>query len=92
MCPDLNFNWHESNTNTMPYSMDLLSVDWVGGNTYELTINVKGEEHIDLKYLWSLKIIGISGPQSTKQLYGKNENTYLIDDPTDFTTQIQVYG
>lgn len=92
MCPDLNFQWHAKNTNTMPYYMDLLSVDWVGDNTYELTINVKGEQQIDMKYLYSLKIIGINGPQGTKQLWGKNENTYIIDSPTDFTTKIQVYG
>ena len=92
MCPGLNFHWHEKNENIMPYSMDLLSVEWIGANIYELTIHVKGKEHIDLKYLHSLKIIGINGPEGTKKLYGKNENKFLIDDPTDFTTKIQVYG
>lgn len=92
MCPDLNFEWHAMNTNTMPYYMDLLSVVNVDGNVYELTIHVKGKEQIPLKYLWSLKIIGINGPQGTKQLYGKNENTYIIDNPTDFTTTVQIYG
>lgn len=92
MCPGLNFHWHEENENVMPYSTDLLSVEWIGGNTYELTIHFKGKEHICSKCIHSLKIIRVSGPEGTKQLYGKNENTFLIDDPTDFTTKIQVYG
>ncbi|CDH11727.1 uncharacterized protein ZBAI_03513 [Zygosaccharomyces bailii ISA1307] len=92
VCPDLNFNWHEDNTNTMHYTMDLVSVTWISSNLYEITIKVEGAEQIDLKYLWSLKVIGINGPESTHQLYGKNENTYLIDNPTDYTATFQVYG
>ena len=76
----------------MHYSMTVNSVTWISGNTYELTIAVKGAENIDLKYLWSLKIIGVNGPQGTVQLYGKNENTYIIDNPTDYTATFQVYG
>ncbi|SJM88905.1 uncharacterized protein ZBIST_5105 [Zygosaccharomyces bailii] len=92
VCPDLDFNWHEDNTNTMHYSMDLVSVSWISSNLYEITIKVTGADQIDLKYLWSLKVIGIDGPQGTHQLYGKNENTYLIDNPTDYTATFQVYG
>ena len=92
LCPNLNFYWHTDNQNVMHYSMTVNSVTWISGNTYELTIAVKGAENIDLKYLWSLKIIGVNGPQGTVQLYGKNENTYIIDNPTDYTATFQVYG
>ncbi|QLG70967.1 hypothetical protein HG535_0A09170 [Zygotorulaspora mrakii] len=92
LCPDLNFHWHEKNENIMEYTMNVLSVKWMAGNTYQITINVKGAQKIDLKYLWSLKIIGINGPRGTHQLYGFNENVFLIQDPTDYTATFEVYG
>ncbi|CCC70495.1 hypothetical protein NCAS_0F00110 [Naumovozyma castellii] len=91
-CPDLNFNWHASTQNIMQYSMDLQNVCWLHDNLYEITIQVLGAEQIDLKYLYSLKIIGIDGPVGTVQLYGANENTYLIDNPTNYTVTFQIYG
>ncbi|CDH18103.1 uncharacterized protein ZBAI_09891 [Zygosaccharomyces bailii ISA1307] len=91
-CPDLNFSWHAQNTEIMQYTMNLLSVLWAESNIYEITVRIQGAKEIDLKYLWSLKVIGIDGPQGTHQLFGKNENVYLIDDPTDFTATFQVYG
>ncbi|KAJ1055340.1 hypothetical protein FZC28_6537g777 [Saccharomyces cerevisiae] len=64
----------------------------VQDNTYQITIHVKGKENIDLNYLWSLKIIGVTGPKGTVQLHSYNENTYLIDNPTDFTATFEVYA
>ncbi|CAI7191059.1 CGH_1_collapsed_G0008370.mRNA.1.CDS.1 [Saccharomyces cerevisiae] len=91
-CPNLDFNWHMSQENILHYDMDVTSVSWVKDNTYQITIHVKAVKDIPLKYLWSLKIIGVNGPSSTVQLYGKNEKTYLISDPTDFTSTFQVYA
>nr|4UYR_A Chain A, Flocculation Protein Flo11 [Saccharomyces cerevisiae S288C] len=91
-CPNLDFNWHMDQQNIMQYTLDVTSVSWVQDNTYQITIHVKGKENIDLKYLWSLKIIGVTGPKGTVQLYGYNENTYLIDNPTDFTATFEVYA
>ncbi|AJU96973.1 Bsc1p [Saccharomyces cerevisiae YJM1356] len=81
-----------SQQNILHYDMDVTSVSWVKDNTYQITIHVKAVKDIPLKYLWSLKIIGVNGPSSTVQLYGKNEKTYLISDPTDFTSTFQVYA
>ncbi|CCC70984.1 hypothetical protein NCAS_0G00970 [Naumovozyma castellii] len=89
-CPDLDFSFKFMNENVMRYYIDLLNVKWISGNRYEIKIRVTGEEQIDLKYLYSLKIIGVQGPQGTIQLYGKNENTYLIDNPTDYTATFKV--
>ena len=72
--------------------MDIENVVWLHDDLYEITIHVLGSEQIDLKYLYSLKIIGVDGPKGTVQLYGKNENTYLIDSPTDYRATFQVYG
>ncbi|CAI4398911.1 AEL_collapsed_G0027930.mRNA.1.CDS.1 [Saccharomyces cerevisiae] len=91
-CPNLDFNWHMNQQTIMQYTLDVTSVSWVQDNTYQITIHVKGEENIDLKYLWSLKIIGVTGPKGTVQLYGYDENTYLIDNPTDFTATFEVYA
>ncbi|AJU74676.1 Bsc1p [Saccharomyces cerevisiae YJM969] len=81
-----------SQQNILHYDMDVTSVSWVKDNTYQITIHVKAVKDIPLEYLWSLKIIGVNGPSSTVQLYGKNEKTYLISDPTDFTSTFQVYA
>ena len=91
-CTGINFFSHMDRENIMRYTMNLLSVSWLGDNLYEVEIHVVGAEQIDLKYLWSLKIIGVNGPSGTVQLYGTNENTYLISNPTDFTAKFQVYG
>ncbi|CCD27198.1 uncharacterized protein NDAI_0J03060 [Naumovozyma dairenensis CBS 421] len=91
-CPDLNFGYHASNTNTLRYYLNILNVLWVQDNLYNITINVKGEKQIPMKYLHSLKIIGVKGPQGTVQLYGGNEETYLIDNPTDYTVTFQISG
>ncbi|KOG98907.1 Flo11p, partial [Saccharomyces eubayanus] len=91
-CPSLDFNWHMNQQNIMQYTLDVTSVSWVQDNTYQIQIHVKGKENIDLKYLWSLKVIGITGPQGTVQLYGVNEKTYIIDNPTDFTATFEVYA
>ena len=91
-CPNLNFDWHMDNQNIIHYTMDVTDVTQVQDNLFEITIHVSGEKQIPLKYLYSLKVIGVNGPKSTVQLYGKNENTYLIDNPTDFTVTFQVYA
>ncbi|CCF56845.1 hypothetical protein KAFR_0B05500 [Kazachstania africana CBS 2517] len=91
-CPHLDFGHHAEVTNTLRYYMSLDCVTPVADNTYEITIHVTGEEQIDLKYLYSLKIIGVDGPEGTVQLYGYNEDTYLIDNPTDYKATFQVYG
>ncbi|CCF57720.1 hypothetical protein KAFR_0D00730 [Kazachstania africana CBS 2517] len=91
-CPDLNFTYHEKLNGIMDYDLSIDSVVWTGANTYNLTVTVTGQEAIALKYLWSLKLIGVQGPESTIVLYGKNENTYLIDDPTHFTVTFEVYA
>lgn len=51
-------------------------------HTHEFIINVKGEGHINQKYLYSFKVIGINGPQGTKKLYGKRRKY------TQLTTQL----
>ena len=91
-CPNLDFTWHMANQNILQYTMDITNVNYIENNLFEITIHVVGAETIPLKYLYSLKIIGVNGPKGTVQLYGKNENTYLIDNPTDFTSTFQVYG
>ncbi|CCF59304.1 hypothetical protein KAFR_0G02730 [Kazachstania africana CBS 2517] len=91
-CPSLNFDFHAQNIGSIQYNLDILSVWWVSDSTYNMTIHATGAEQIPLKYLYSLKIIGVDGPESTVQLYGKNENTYLIDNPTDFTATFAVYA
>lgn len=83
-CPNLDFTWHMTIQNILPYTMDILDVNFIRENLFEITIHVVGSQTIPLKYLYSLKIIGVDGPKGTIQLYGKNENTYLIDSPTDF--------
>jgi len=72
--------------------MNITDVTLVQDNLFEITLHVLGKEQIPLQYLYSLKIIGVNGPTSTVVLYGKNENTYLIDNPTDFTVTFQVYA
>lgn len=91
-CANLDFDWHMDNQNILHYTMDVTDVTLVQDNLFEITIHVLGEQQIPLKYLYSLKVIGVNGPKSTVQLYGKNENTYLIDNPTDFTVTFQVYA
>jgi len=91
-CPQLDFHWHTQIQNIMHYTMDITNVILVQGNLFEITIHVLGKEQIPLQYLYSLKVIGVDGPKGTIQLYGKNENTYLIDNPTDFTVTFQVYA
>ncbi|CAI4418881.1 ASN_collapsed_G0027810.mRNA.1.CDS.1 [Saccharomyces cerevisiae] len=92
-CPNLDFDWHMNQQSIMQYTLDVISVSWVQDDTYQITIHVKGEENIDLKYLWSLEIIDVTGPEDTVQLYGCNEeDTYLIDNPTDFTATFEVYA
>ncbi|GMM57133.1 hypothetical protein DAKH74_037490 [Maudiozyma humilis] len=72
--------------------MDITDISQVEDNLFEITIHVTGSQQIPLKYLYSLKVIGVNGPKGTVQLYGKNENTYLIDNPTDFTTTFEIYA
>ena len=91
-CPNLDFTWHTNIQNIMSYSMDITDLSQVQDNLFEITIHVTGSQQIPLKYLYSLKVIGVNGPKSTVQLYGKNENTYLIDNPTDFTTTFEIYA
>ncbi|CCK72863.1 uncharacterized protein KNAG_0M00100 [Huiozyma naganishii CBS 8797] len=94
-CSNLDFNWSFKNQKIMKYTMDVTSVSFAEGseNTYNVKIRVVGEQQIDLKYLWSLKIFGVFGPQSTIQLHGKNEGVSgLITNPTDFKAEFQVYG
>lgn len=91
--PCLDFSYHAQNTRTMRYDIVVEQVNWVKDNIYTVTVHVTGEEQIPLKSLWSLKIIGIDSPDgSTIQLYGYNENTFLIDNPTDWTATFRVYG
>ena len=91
-CPTLDFTWHTNQQNIINYSMDITDISQVEDNLFEITIHVTGSEQIPLKYLYSLKVIGVNGPKGTVQLYGKNENTYLIDNPTDFTTTFEIYA
>ena len=91
-CPQLDFQWHTQIQNIMYYTMNITDVTLVQDNLFEITLHVLGKEQIPLQYLYSLKIIGVNGPTSTVVLYGKNENTYLIDNPTDFTVTFQVYA
>ncbi|GMM55712.1 hypothetical protein DAKH74_023280 [Maudiozyma humilis] len=91
-CPNLDFTWHTNIQNIINYSMDITDISQVQDNLFEITIHVTGSQQIPLKYLYSLKVIGVNGPKGTVQLYGKNENTYLIDNPTDFTTTFEIYA
>ena len=91
-CPTLDFTWHTNQQNIVNYSMDITEIEQIQDELFEITIHVTGAKQIPLKYLYSLKVIGVNGPKGTVQLYGKNENTYLIDNPTDFTTTFQVYA
>lgn len=91
-CPQLNFNWHMDIQNILHYSLEIISVKYISGNEFNITIHVLGSEQIPLKYLSSLKVIGVTGPLSKIVLYGKNENTYLIDNPTNFTATFAVYA
>lgn len=91
-CPNLDFSYIPKITGEMPYTMNVISVNWIGGITYELTINVVGQESIPLENLWELKILSITGPSSQVVLYSHNENVYDISDPTDYTATFEVYG
>lgn len=92
-CPCLDFSFRSQNTRTMPYNIELENVKWVESNIYTVTLHVTGQKQIPLKSLWSLKIIGVNSPDgSTFQLFGYNEKTYLIDNPTDWTATFRVYG
>lgn len=91
-CPNLDFEWHAENTNTTNYSLNVTSVNHVTDNIFNITIHVQGAESIPLKYLWSLKVIGIDGPQSLMPLYSMNEDIRVISSPTNFTTTFEVYA
>lgn len=92
-CPNLDFTWHAANTGTMVYNIEVTSVSWEVDNIYAITIHVTGAKSIPIEDLWSAKIIGVSSPDgSTFQLYGHNENVYLIDDPTNYFATFRVYG
>ena len=92
-CPCLDFTFHAQNTNTMLYDIVVEQATWVQDNIYTVTIHVTGAKSIPLESLWSLKIIGVNSPDaSTFQLYGFNENTFLIDNPTDWRATFRVYG
>ncbi|KAG0672168.1 hypothetical protein C6P43_002217, partial [Kluyveromyces marxianus] len=85
-CPCLDFTYHAQTQNTLIYHMDMVSVKWDHDNIYMITIHVYADEQISIENMWSLKIIGVDSPDgSTFQLYGHNENTYLINNPTDWT-------
>nr|CAI6672813.1 BPK_HP1_G0042710.mRNA.1.CDS.1 [Saccharomyces cerevisiae] len=54
--------------------MDLLAVDWIESETYGVTVKVQGAESIDWKYLSSLKLTGIDGPQSCVEVTKSNKD------------------
>lgn len=58
-CPNLDFNWHMSQQNILHYDMDVTSVSWIKDNVYQITIHVTAVKDIPLKYLYSLKVIGV---------------------------------
>ncbi|KAK5773565.1 hypothetical protein RI543_005082 [Arxiozyma heterogenica] len=93
-CPNLNFDFHQDITNVHPtYKMDLESVGYLGGNSYQITVRFYASQNIPLSNLHSLKIIGVQGPKGTIQLWGKNEGVTPPDfNPTDFTATFTVYG
>ncbi|GMM56039.1 Flo11 protein [Maudiozyma humilis] len=91
-CPTLDFTWHTNQQNIINYSMDITDINQIQDNLFNITIHVTGSQQIPLKYLYSLKVIGIDGPNNYVQLYGENEHTYLIDNPTDFSVSFEVYA
>lgn len=92
-CPCLDFSFHAQNTGTIQYNVDVTDVKWVQDNIYTVTIHTYGSKQIPLKSLWSLKIIGVNSPDGgTFQLYGFNEKTFKIDNPTDWSATFRVYG
>ncbi|GMM56038.1 Bsc1 protein [Maudiozyma humilis] len=91
-CPTLDFTWHTNQQNIINYSMDITDINQIQDNLFNITIHVTGSQQIPLKYLYSLKVIGIDGPNNYVQLYGDNEHTYLIDNPTDFSVSFEVYA
>lgn len=72
--------------------MDITDINQIQDDLFNITIHVTGSQQIPLKYLYSLKVIGIDGPNNYVQLYGDNEHTYLIDNPTDFSVSFEVYA
>ena len=90
-CPCYDFTFHSQTQNTLVYHMDVLSVKWDHDNIYMITIHVYADKQIPISNLWSLKIIGVDSPDGgTFQLYGHNENTYLINNPTDWTATFRI--
>ncbi|CCK71310.1 uncharacterized protein KNAG_0G02540 [Huiozyma naganishii CBS 8797] len=94
-CPHLDFDYFYENERINPkFSLDLKDVRWLPNQKlYKVTIRAytRNGEKIDLKYLWSLKVIGLS--TGTHQLYGFNEGVLPEDfDPSDFTTTFLIRG
>ncbi|CAI4696709.1 AQG_2a_G0044260.mRNA.1.CDS.1 [Saccharomyces cerevisiae] len=71
--------------------MDLLAVDWIESETYGVTVKVQGAESIDWKYLSSLKLTGIDGPQSCVEVTKSNKDC-SINSATEFTVSFPVYA
>ncbi|CCK72862.1 uncharacterized protein KNAG_0L02480 [Huiozyma naganishii CBS 8797] len=94
-CPHLDFEHFYETENINPkFSLDLTDVRWLPNQKlYQVTIRayITNGEKIDLKYLWSLKAIGLS--MGTHQIYGFNEGVLPEGfDPSDFTTTFLIRG
>ncbi|CAI4907126.1 ANM_HP_G0096120.mRNA.1.CDS.1 [Saccharomyces cerevisiae] len=90
-CPNLDFGWRADECDRMNFSMDLLAVDWIESETYGVTVKVQGAESIDWKYLSSLKLTGIDGPQSCVEVTKSNKDC-SINSATEFTVSFPVYA
>lgn len=74
-CPEWNFHHHQENQNIYPqYTLEIVHIQHNNhddSETYDVTIRVHANEHIELKHLHSLKIIGIQGPQGDSSIMGQ---------------------
>ncbi|CAL9734825.1 hypothetical protein MOSE0_G00518 [Monosporozyma servazzii] len=93
-CPEWNFDHHQEMLNVYPrYHMEMKNIQYAAAETYDVTIRVYANENIALKYLHSLKIIGVQGPQGTIQLWGANEGVTPQDFvPSDFTSTFKIHA
>ncbi|CAL9734826.1 hypothetical protein MOSE0_G00540 [Monosporozyma servazzii] len=93
-CSHWNFDHHQEMLNVYPrYHMEMKNIQYAAAETYDVTIRVYANENIALKYLHSLKIIGVQGPQGTIQLWGANEGVTPQDFvPSDFTSTFKIHA
>lgn len=89
-CPGLDFKWRSTYYGIMNYDMNVIGVNYLGKDSYEVTIHVVGDKQIPLKFLYSLSISNIGGPDRIVPLHHCDKGINKIDNPTDFTATFVV--